>query len=159
MAHAFGLQTVVLAGCLGALLCGCYGGPGDRPVSEVVAAQCAQVRSIGSVIAVGDAFVAAVGRGDRIGADALADRAQELWFDVQAGFPFGPESSPPTEFWERQRRIADARPRIEWFAAVMAAMPPEDAAAGISRMLPEMRALLERIGYPECAVIEMPPAG
>ncbi len=137
---------------------GCYGGPGLAPASEAIAAQCDQVRSIGSIIAVGDAFVAAVEGGDRTEANALADRAQVLWFDVQAGSPFGLEGSPPPEFRERQQRIADARPRVEWFAAVMNATPIEAAAGGTSRMLPEMRALLDGIGYPECAVIEMPPA-
>jgi hypothetical protein len=147
----------VLVGCFSVVLAGCYAGPGDRSVAEVDAAQCDQVRSIGSLIAVGDAFVAAVERGDRTEARSRVDQAQALWFGIQAGFPFS-GGQPPAELEARQQRISDASPRFEWFAAVMAATPIEDAGAGTSRMLPEIRSLLNGIGYPECAVIELPPA-
>ncbi len=152
-----GRRQAIFAGCLGAVLAGCYGGPGERPVAEVAADQCDQVRSIGSLIAVGDAFVAAAERGDRTEAESRVDQAQALWFGIQAGFPFAPESSPLAELVWRQQRITDASPRFEWFAAVMAATPIEDATAGTSRLLPEMRSLLDGIDYPECAVIELPP--
>jgi hypothetical protein len=137
-------------------LAGCDAGPGLRPVSEAVAAQCDQVRSIGSLIAVGEAFVEAVDQGDGTRAEALADRAQETWFDIQARYPFGPDGSPPAGFEARQVRIGEARPRLEWFAVVMQASPLEDAATGTTRLLPEMRALLDAIDLPDCAVVELP---
>jgi hypothetical protein len=151
-------HLMTVTACLNLVLAGCYGGPGDRPRAEAIADQCDQVRSIGSLIAVGDAFVAAVHRGDRTEAKSRVEQAQASWFGIQAGFHGEPEGGMPAELEARQQRIVDASPRFEWFAAVMAATPIEGAAAGASRMLPEMRSLLDGIDYPECALIELPSA-
>jgi hypothetical protein len=131
---------------------GCYAGPGTQTLADAVVEQCDQARAMEALTSAGEAFVAAVERGDIAAAKAVVKQSEDLWGQARSGIHAEPEGSPiPGSFRDRQDALTAARPRFEMFKAVIAASPIEDAAAGTEAMLPEMRALLAAIDVSDCA--------